>query len=74
MDLPAGTVTFLFTDIERSIELWEEDEGSARKMLIPHGQIIEAWVDEHERMLVRPCGEGDSLFAVFEQAPGAVHT
>ena len=72
MDLPTGTVTFLFTDIEGSTELWEQDEASARKVLVRHDQIIEALVDDHEGMLVRPRGEGDSRFAVFEQAPGAV--
>ena len=72
MDLPTGTVTFLFTDIEGSTELWEQDEASARTVLLRHDQIIEALVDDNEGMLVRPRGEGDSRFAVFEQAPGAV--
>ena len=71
MDLPTGTVTFLFTDIEDSTELWEQNEAAARKVLVRHDQIIETLVDEHEGMLVRPRGEGDSRFAVFEQAPGA---
>ena len=71
MDLPTGTVTFLFTDIEGSTELWEQDESSARKVLVRHDQIIEELVENKEGMLVRPRGEGDSRFAVFEQAPGA---
>ena len=71
MDLPTGTVTFLFTDIEGSTELWERDEASARKVLVRHDQIIESLLDDHEGTLVRPRGEGDSRFAVFEQAPGA---
>ncbi len=71
MGLPTGTVTFLFTDIEGSTELWEHDEASARKVLVRHDQIIEELVEENEGMLVRPRGEGDSRFAVFQHAPGA---
>jgi predicted ATPase/class 3 adenylate cyclase len=71
LGLPTGTVTFLFTDIEGSTELWESDEASARQVLIRHDQIIEGLVEENEGMLVRPRGEGDSRFAVFQHAPGA---
>ena len=71
MDLPTGTVTFLFTDIEGSTDLWERDEAAARQVLVRHDQIIEDLVEGHEGMLVRPRGEGDSRFAVFERAPGA---
>ena len=62
MDLPTGTVTFLFTDIESSTELWERDEAAARAMLVRHDQIIEELVRDNEGMLVRPRGEGDSRF------------
>ena len=71
LGLPTGTVTFLFTDIEGSTELWEHDEASARKVLVRHDQIIEGLVEQNEGMLVRPRGEGDSRFAVFQHAPGA---
>jgi len=71
LSLPTGTVTFLFTDIEGSTELWEHDEALARKVLVRHDQIIEELVEENEGMLVRPRGEGDSRFAVFQHAPGA---
>ncbi len=74
MDLPTGTVTFLFTDIEGSTDLWERDEAGARKVLVRHDQIIEQLVEDHEGMLVRPRGEGDSRFAVFVQAPKAMET
>ena len=72
MGLPTGTVTFLFTDIEGSTDLWERDEQGARQVLVRHDEIIEGLVEEHEGMLVRPRGEGDSRFAVFEMAPNSV--
>jgi predicted ATPase/class 3 adenylate cyclase len=71
LSLPTGTVTFLFTDIEGSTELWEQDEALARQVLVRHDEIIEGLVEADEGMLVRPRGEGDSRFAVFEQAPRA---
>jgi predicted ATPase/class 3 adenylate cyclase len=71
LGLPTGTVTFLFTDIEGSTELWERDEALARHVLVRHDQIIEELVEAEEGMLVRPRGEGDSRFAVFQQAPSA---
>jgi predicted ATPase/class 3 adenylate cyclase len=72
MRLPTGTVTFLFTDIEGSTSLWERDEAAARQMLERHDQIIEQLVQRNGGALVRPRGEGDSRFAVFEMAPNAV--
>ena len=72
MGLPTGTVTFLFTDIEGSTDLWERDEQGARQVLVRHDEIIEGLVEQHEGMLVRPRGEGDSRFAVFEMAPNSV--
>lgn len=34
--IPTGTVTFLFTDIQRSTELWEEDPGAMEQALVFH--------------------------------------
>lgn len=72
LGLPTGTVTFLFTDIEGSTKLWEQDEAAARQVLVRHDEIIERLVETNEGMLVRPRGEGDSRFAVFQHAPGAI--
>ena len=46
MDLPTGTVTFLFTNIEGSTELWEQDQASARKVLVRHDELIEDLKEE----------------------------
>ena len=70
--LPTGTVTFLFTDIEGSTQLWERYPGQARAALARHDQIIEEIVARHDGMVVRPRGEGDSRFAVFPRATDAV--
>jgi predicted ATPase/class 3 adenylate cyclase len=71
-DLPTGTVTFLFTDIEGSTELWERFPDETRQALVLHDRIIEEAVSAQNGQLVRPRGEGDSRFAVFTSALEAV--
>src|SRR5688500_13192676 len=71
-NLPTGTVTFLFTDIEGSTQLWERYPDQARTALVRHDQIIEHAVGQHGGSVVRPRGEGDSRFAVFSLATDAV--
>src|SRR6186997_1442389 len=71
-DLPTGTVTFLFTDIEGSTQLWEQHPSAARAALVRHDALVEQVVVEHDGYLVRPRGEGDSRFAVFARATDAV--
>src|ERR671932_1050025 len=71
-DLPTGTVTFLFTDIEGSTALWEQQPAAARAALVRHDALIEQLVAEHGGQVVRPRGEGDSRFAVFARATAAV--
>jgi class 3 adenylate cyclase len=36
--VPSGTVTFLFTDLEGSTRLWQEDEVSMREAAARHGR------------------------------------
>ncbi|HEY8744987.1 MAG TPA: adenylate/guanylate cyclase domain-containing protein, partial [Chloroflexota bacterium] len=71
-DLPTGTVTFLFTDVEGSTRLWEQQPEAMRQALVRHDAIIDAEVDRHAGVVVRPRGEGDSRFAVFARASDAV--
>jgi len=37
---PAGTVTFLFTDVEGSTRLWERDATAMRSALARHDEIL----------------------------------
>lgn len=70
MPLPAGIVTFLFTDIEGSTQLWEQYPASMPATLARHDtllrQTIEGWGGEVFKMV------GDAVYAVFASAPEAV--
>ena len=39
MTVPSGTVTFLFTDIEGSTRLWQQDEAAMRAALERHDEL-----------------------------------
>src|SRR5262249_7373329 len=68
MNLPTGTVTFLFTDIEGSTRLWEQRPEMMRYALARHDILAEEIIGRHSGFLVKERGEGDSLFAVFPRA------
>jgi class 3 adenylate cyclase len=82
MPLPAGTVTFLFTDIEDGgaegvgpvpvTKLWEQHPQAMEAALARHDALAQALIPEHRGALVKHRGEGDSLFAVFARAADAV--
>ena len=71
-DYPTGTVTFLMSDIEGSTPLWERHAAAMGAATAGHDALIEAAVAAAGGLLVRPRGEGDSRFAVFEQPAAAV--
>jgi predicted ATPase/class 3 adenylate cyclase/DNA-binding CsgD family transcriptional regulator len=71
-DLPGGTVTFLFTDVEGSAHLWEQYPAAMRLATARHDALVEAVVGSSGGVVVRPRGEGDSRFAVFARATDAV--
>jgi predicted ATPase/class 3 adenylate cyclase len=70
-DLPAGTVTLLFTDVEGSTKLLEEigDEGYSKVLAEHHRLCREAW-QAHAGVEVDT--EGDAFFVVFERAEDAL--
>jgi class 3 adenylate cyclase len=47
-ELPSGTVTFLFTDLESSTRLWEEMPEAMAEALARHDEILRDAVDAHE--------------------------
>jgi predicted ATPase/class 3 adenylate cyclase len=70
-DLPTGTLTFLFTDIENSTLLWEQDPDLMQSAMVRHDELVDACVHAYKGVLVRPRGEGDSRFVVFKLASDA---
>lgn len=66
MELPTGTVTFLFTDIEGSTRLWEEQSEAMQNALARHDEILLAAVKQHGGFQVKTTGDG--LHAVFRSA------
>lgn len=70
--LPHGTVTFLLTDVEGSTVLWEQHAQAMRVALARHDALAEETVRRYQGHLIKPRGEGDSLFIVFSSAGQAV--
>ena len=70
-DLPSGTVTFLFTDVEGSTELLHElgVEGYA-KALGEHRRIVREACVRYDGVEVDT--QGDAFFVAFPTAPGAL--
>lgn len=62
----------MLTDIVSSTRLWEQYPEQMRRTLSRHDELIDAVVANHEGVLVRPRGEGDSRFVVFARASDAV--
>ncbi len=60
------------TDIEGSTALWEAQPALMRAAMVEHDALIEEAVAAHAGQIVRPRGEGDSRFAVFERPGDAV--
>jgi predicted ATPase/class 3 adenylate cyclase len=69
-DLPTGTVTFLFTDIEGSTRLLDRLGDRYPRILEEHQKILRAAFAP--RGGVEVSTEGDSFFVVFPSAPQAV--
>ena len=68
-ELPSGTVTFLFTDLEVSTRLWDQESDAMRAALARHDVILREAVAAHGGQVVK--GRGDGVHAVFETADAA---
>jgi predicted ATPase/class 3 adenylate cyclase len=67
---PSGTVTFMFTDIEGSTRLWQDDEAAMRSALSRHDELLRKTVAEHDGVVFSSMGDG--LGAAFASASSAV--
>ena len=68
--LPAGTVTFLFTDIEGSTQLWETQPDAMQEALAKHDAILREAIESNSGFIIKMTGDG--IHGVFEKAIAAV--
>ena len=69
-ELPTGTVTFLFTDIEGSTRLLKQLRDDYPAVLADHQRIIREALAEHDGWEIDT--QGDSFFVAFRRAKDAV--
>jgi predicted ATPase/class 3 adenylate cyclase len=67
---PSGTVTFLFTDVEGSTRLWEEQPEAMRTALARHDVIVRSAVETYGGTIVKTTGDG--AHAAFADAVDGV--
>ena len=72
MSLPTGILTFCFTDVEGSSELWERQPDAMARALVWHDHLVAKTVEVHGGHLIQSMGEGDSTVSVFAHAGDAV--
>jgi len=70
-NLPSGTVTFLFTDIENSTPLWEKYPEVMKSALAKHDSILKEAVESNNGQIIKTTGDG--IHAVFSTAVDAVN-
>lgn len=64
-------MTFLLTDVEGSTRLWERQPAVMRQALARHDELAAEAIGATGGRVVKPRGEGDSIFAVFGDAADA---
>lgn len=70
--LPAGTVTFLMTDVEASSTGWDGDGRAMDEAMRDLEERTASAVTRNGGAVIKSRGEGDSAFAVFDRASAAV--
>ena len=68
--LPFEAVTILFTDIERSTALWEQDAARMSRALAAHDALARGVVEARRGTVIKMTGDG--MHAVFEAAHDAL--
>jgi len=69
-ELPTGTVTFLFTDLEGSTRLWEDDPDAMSAAMVRHDALLDDAITSHGGVVFSRMGDG--IAAAFGSAPEAV--
>jgi predicted ATPase/class 3 adenylate cyclase len=66
VNLPTGTVTFLFTDIEGSTKRWEQNAQAMRSVLARHDAVMRQAIAGRNGHVFKTIG--DAFCAVFQRA------
>ncbi len=69
-NLPSGTVTFLFTDVEGSTRLWEQFPDAMRPVLARHDDALRHAIEQHGGRIIKTTGDG--VHAAFDTAANGV--
>jgi class 3 adenylate cyclase len=69
-ELPRGTVTFLFTDIEGSTRLWQQHHEAMVAAYARHDVILREAIEAHGGVVYKTIG--DAFQIAFPTAPSAV--
>jgi predicted ATPase/class 3 adenylate cyclase len=69
--LPTGTMTFLFTDIEGSTELWEKYPEEMKIALAKHDEILKQAIETNHGYVIKTTGDG--VHAVFSTTIDAIN-
>ncbi|MGB8908694.1 MAG: tetratricopeptide repeat protein [Candidatus Cybelea sp.] len=67
---PSGTVTFLFSDIEGSVQRWERDRDAMATALARHNELLRTGIEAHGGYVFKTMG--DAFYAAFAAAPEAI--
>ncbi len=72
MTLPGRTLTFMFTDIEGSTQLWEQHTEEMQAALARHDHLLQEAIAAHDGSIIKTTGDGWQ--AVFSSGLDAVQT
>ena len=67
---PTGNITFLFTDIESSTQLWERAPEAMKFALARHDMLLRQSIEQHSGYVFKTVG--DAFCAAFAHAPDAL--
>src|SRR4029079_7852943 len=70
LQLPTGTLTFLYTDVESSTVRWEEYPAAMKAAIERHDAILQDAAEAAKGIVFRKVG--DAFCAVFALAPQAL--
>jgi LuxR family maltose regulon positive regulatory protein len=68
--LPSGTLTFCFTDIEGSTQLWQQHPQAMPAALARHNRVLRQAIESHRGVVFKTVGDG--VHAVFARAADAL--